>query len=412
MRQYNPTSGMSTLVNHVAEGDDPRHAQAMPIYQTSTFSFEDAEFAAAVFRGEQPGFMYTRYGNPNHRQLVQKCAALEAYDLMRAHPGTPLEDLVDGHLFSSGMSAILTAVLARVKSGDTIIAQEALYGATYTFLNDLAPKYGIHTVWIKDLDGNKLEDAFRQHPDARLVFAETPTNPTLSVVDIAEAAGIAHQHGAWLMVDNTFATPYCQRPFSLGADVIIHSTTKYLGGHGNITGGVVLSPQLAYIRQEVYPLMKVMGGTPSPFDAWLTVAGLKTFELRMARHVENAMTIAHYLETHTMVARVYYPGLESHPGYAVAKKQMTTFGGMVAFELKGGLAAGIAMMDSVCMASLAPTLGNTETLVMHPASMSHVAVPPAVRQSMGITDGLVRLSVGIENVEDILADLEQAMAAR
>ena len=411
MHTINPSSGLGTLVNHVGEGVDPLHSQTMPIYQTSTFGFEDAEVAASVFRGEKPGYIYTRFGNPNHRQLLLKYAALEGLDLLRARPDTALEDIVDGQVFSSGMSAITTSVLARVKGGDTVIAQEALYGATYTFFNEVAPRYGIKTVWIKDLTGAKLEAAFQKNPGAALVFLETPTNPTLAVVDLADAAEITHQHHAWLMVDNTFATPYCQRPLSLGADVVVHSTTKYLGGHGNLIGGATISPHLDYVRKELFPLMKIMGGTPSPFDAWLAMLGLKTFELRMARHVENAMAVAHYLENHTKIERVYYPGLQSHPGHTIARRQMTSFSGMLSFELKGGLAAGISMMNHVRLASLAPTMGNIETLIMHPASMSHVSVSPEVRQSMGITDGLVRLSVGIENVEDILADLEQAMVA-
>ena len=409
MHSIHPSSGLGTLVNHVAEGGDALHSQIMPIYQTSAFRFEDVETAAATFRGEEPGYMYTRYGNPNHRQVVQKCAALEAFDLQHAHPDRALDDIVDGQMFASGMSAIVTAVLARVKGGDTVIAQEALYGATFTFFNEIAPKYGIKTVWIKDLDGARLEAAFQQNPLAKLVFLETPTNPSLAVVDLAEAAEITHRHGAWLMVDNTFATPYCQRPLSLGADLVIHSLTKFLAGHGSVTGGVVIGTQLNFIRQELFQMMKITGGTPSPFDAWLTATGLKTFELRMARHVENAIAVARFLENHAKVAWVFYPGLESHPGHAIARKQMHSFGGVVAFELKGGLPAGIHMMDRVRLASMAPSLGNTETLIMHPASMSHVSVPPEVRLSMGITDGLVRLSVGIENVEDILADLEQAM---
>jgi methionine-gamma-lyase len=223
-------------------------------------------------------------------------------------------------------------------------------------------------------------------------------------------ADIAHQYGAWLVVDNTFATPYCQRPFNLGADVIIHSTTKYLSGHGLIIGGVVISTHVDFVRKELVTMLKNLGGSASPFDAWLTNNGLKTFELRMARHCENAAAIAGWLEQHPKLGRVFYPGLDSHPAHAVACKQMLSFGGMLSFELKGGLAAGVSLMDHLQLASLAPTLGNLETLVQHPASMSHASVAPEERVRMGISDGLVRLSVGIENVEDIMADLEQALA--
>lgn len=410
MSEINPLQGIGTLVNHVAEGEDPLHATTTPIYQTSTFSFPDVAAAAAAFRGDARAYIYTRYDNPNANQLVRKYAVLEGLDLLRARPGTPPEDIVDGHLFSSGMAAATTAILARVKTGDTILAQEALYSACYNFLHEVAPRYGIQVVWLANPSTEAWEAAFDRHPDAVLTYIETPANPALAVVDIAAVAEIAHRHHAWLMVDNTFATPYCQRPLSLGADIILHSTTKYLAGHGLLIGGAVLSTQVSYVRNELFSLLKIMGGTPSPFDAWLANVGLKTFELRMQRHCENAAAIASHLEGHPAVSRVFYPGLESHPEHAIARKQMSPFGGMVSFELKGGLEAGARMMGRVRLATLAPTLGNTDTLVQHPASMSHSAVPRETRLKMGITDGLVRLSVGIENLEDILEDLDQAMA--
>jgi methionine-gamma-lyase len=416
MTKISAQQGIGTLVNHVAEGEDPLHATTMPIYQTSTFSFPDVAAAAAAFRGDQKAYIYTRYDNPNANQLVRKYAVLEGLDLLRARPEVPAEDLVDGHLFASGMAAATTAILARVKGGETIIAQESLYSACYNFLHDVAPRYGIQVIWLQDTsvgtatDVQSWEAAFDRHPNAVLAYLETPANPAMAVVDIAAVAEIAHAHHAWLMVDNTFATPFCQRPLTLGADVIIHSTTKYLAGHGLLIGGAVISTQTSYVRNELFSLLKIMGGTPSPFDAWLANTGLKTFELRMQRHCENAAVIARHLEAHPAVARVFYPGLESHPQHAIARKQMSTFGGMVSFELKGGLEAGARMMGAVRLATLAPTLGNTDTLVQHPASMSHSAVARETRLKMGITDGLVRLSVGIENVEDILADLEQAMA--
>jgi len=409
MGTIKPEQGLSTLVNHVAEGHNPHHAHVTPIYQTSTFSFPDVATGASIFKGEEEGYVYTRLANPNQAQLAAKYAVLEGLDLLRSQPDRPVEDVVDAHLFATGMAAVTAAILARVKSGQTIIAQEALYSATYNFLHDLAPRYGIQVVWLSDPTRQAWEQAFAAHPDAVLAYAESPANPTMAIVDLAAVAEICHQHNAWLMVDNTFATPYCQRPLTLGVDVVVHSTTKYLSGHGLVVGGTVISRHVNWVRGELYSFLKILGGSASPFDAWLANIGLKTFELRMQRHCENAMQVARYLETHPAIAQVWYPGLESHPGYAIAKQQMHAFGGMIAFELQGGLEAGAAMMNRVELATLAVSLGNVDTLIQHPASMTHAAMPREARLQAGITDGLVRLSVGVENVADIIADLDQAL---
>jgi len=409
MGTIKPEQGLSTLVNHVAEGHNPHHAHVTPIYQTSTFSFPDVATGASIFKGEEEGYVYTRLANPNQAQLAAKYAVLEGLDLLRSQPDRPVEDVVDAHLFATGMAAVTAAILARVKSGQTIIAQEALYSATYNFLHDLAPRYGIQVVWLSDPTRQAWEQAFAAHPDAVLAYAESPANPTMAIVDLAAVAEICHQHNAWLMVDNTFATPYCQRPLTLGVDVVVHSTTKYLSGHGLVVGGTVISRHVNWVRGELYSFLKILGGSASPFDAWLANIGLKTFELRMQRHCENAMQVARYLETHPAIAQVWYPGLESHPGYAIAKQQMHAFGGMIAFELQGGLEAGAAMMNRVQLATLAVSLGNVDTLIQHPASMTHAAMPREARLQAGITDGLVRLSVGVENVADIIADLDQAL---
>lgn len=401
--------GLSTLVNHVGEGEAPLDAHSNPIFQTSTFRFPDVATGAARFRGEEDGFIYTRFDNPNFRQAAAKIAALEGIDLLRAQPDAPMEEVVAGRMFSSGMAAITTAILARVRGGQTVIAQEALYGATYTFLHDFAPQYGIQVVWLNHPQPEDWERAFREHPDAVLAYAESPANPTMGIIDLAAAAEIAHRYGAWLMVDNTFATPYCQRPLTLGADVVVHSTTKYLAGHGVVVGGTVVSRHVEYIHKNLNATNKLLGGNPGPFDTWLTSMGLRTFELRMERHCANAMQVAAWLEQHPAVSRVYYPGLTSHPEHELAKRQMHAFGGMISFELKGGLEAGKALMENVRLLTLAVSLGTTDSLISHPASTTHSGVPPAARQAVGITDGLVRFSVGIENVEDILADLEQAL---
>jgi methionine-gamma-lyase len=410
MAEFKPSFGLGTLVNHVAEGDNAEHAHVTPIYQTSTFRYPDVATGVAIWKGEEPGYIYTRLGNPNLDQLAQKIAALEGLDLLRAAPGRDPDEIVRGLLFASGMAAVTSSILARVHSGDTVIAQEAVYGGTYTFLHDLAPHYGIETVWLRDPSLEAWEAAFAAHPRAALAYAETPANPTLTVVDLAALADLAHRRGAWVMVDNTFATPYCQRPLSLGGDVVIHSTTKYLSGHGLVIGGAVVSRHPEYVKKELNQMLKLLGGSASPFDAWLANIGLKTFELRMQRHCENARTVARFLAAHPRVAEVYYPGLESHPGHEVACRQMSDCGPMLSFELKGGFAAGEDLMNRVRLATLAVSLGNVDTLIQHPASMTHSTVPREARLRMGITDGLIRLSVGVENVEDILADLEQALS--
>lgn len=402
--------GISTLVNHFAEGDQPQRAHVMPIYQTSLFSFPDHATGVAIYDGSQEGYTYTRAGNPNVDHFARKVALLEILDFLPEQDLDRLDEFVLGKAFASGMSAISSAILALVKAGEVIVAQESLYSNAFNFLNTIAPRMGIQVVWVKDTTPAGWEAALKANPKASLVYAETPANPMMLVVNLAEVADLAHQYGCWLVVDNTFATPYCQRPLSLGADVVVHSATKYLSGHGVIIGGLVISRHLDYMREEIPLIMKTLGGAPSPFDAWLAHLGLKTFELRMERHCENAMAVARFLEEHPQIEHVHYPGLESDPGYHIAKFQMHAFGGMVSFEMKGGLSAGEKLMNRLKLVTLGVSLGNVDSLIQHPASMTHVSVPPAERAKMGITDGLVRFSVGIENIQDILADLEQGLA--
>ncbi len=409
MYQFSAKHSFGTLVTHVGEDNNPQYAHVSPIFQTSTFNFPDVATGAGIVARTQPGYYYTRLGNPNLDQLARKIAVLEGLDLIRQQPDADPASLVAGQVFTSGMAAITALLFSLLKTGDTIIAQEAVYSATFTFLKEIAPTLGIQVIWVRDVSPQGWEAAFDSHPDARLAYAETPANPTMTVVDLKAVAEIAHQHGAWLAVDNTFAMPYCQRPLSLGADVVAHSTTKFLSGHGTITGGAVVSTHLDYIQSSLYKFVKVLGGIPSPFDACLANLGLKTFELRMQRHCENAMGIARFLSSHPAVATVYYPGLETDPGYEIATRQMHAYGGMLSFELKGGLQAGARLMERVRVATLAVSLGNVDTLIEHPASMTHGPVPRADRLSQGITDGLVRLSVGIEDLPDLLADLEQGL---
>ena len=409
MYQFSASHSISTLVTHVGEDENPHHTHVTPIYQTSTFNFPDVATGAGIVARTQPGYYYTRLGNPNLEQLARKIALLEGLDLIRLHPEADPDSLVAGLVFASGMAAITAVLLSCLKSGDIIIAQEAVYAATFTFLKEIAQSLGIRVAWVRDISQEGWEAAFKANPAAKLAYVETPANPTMAVVDLAMVAELAHRHGAWMAVDNTFASPYCQRPLSLGADIVAHSTTKFLSGHGALTGGAVVSSHPEYIHKTLFTFLKVMGGIPSPFDAWLANLGLKTFELRMQRHCENTLQVARFLATHPAVKVVHYPGLEDDPGHAIAKRQMHSYGGMLSFELKGGMQAGIRLMERVRLATLAVSLGNVDTLIEHPASMTHGPVPREDRLNQGITDGLVRLSVGIENLPDILADLEQGL---
>ena len=410
MQQINPFHGLSTLAIHATEEDNPFNTNVTPIYQSSIYRIPDVDTGAAIFQGETPGYVYSRLSNPTLDQVGRKLAVLEGVDLMRRDPQRPLDEVLRGRIFASGIAAITSVILARVGCGETVISQQPLYSRTHGFLSE-AERHGIHVKWIQDPTVENWEKAFIACPDASLAYVESPVNPGLGVVDIGAVVEIAHHHGAWVMVDNTFATPYCQRPLSLGADLVVHSTTKYLNGHGLIIGGAVVSVQLDFMDDALYNVHQTFGATASPFDTWLLNNGLKTFEVRLQRQCENAHKAAEFLESHPAVAKVNYPGLPSFKDHALAKRQMSAFGGMMSFELKGGFAAGKAMMNNMRLCRLAVSLGHLDSLIEHPASMTHVHVPPEVQAQTGITPGLVRFSVGIENVEDIIADLDQAMSA-
>jgi methionine-gamma-lyase len=398
-------SGLSTFLTHYLESDNAQNAHISPIYQNSVFTFDNTDSGAAIAAGEKPGYYYTRLNNPNHQQLADRLAALEAWDLLKQNLDAAPDDLVGSLVFASGMAAVTAAILSSVMSGETVLTQAALYDGTYLFFKQLAPRYGINVVWVDENTPGGWEAAFQSHPEAKLAYIETPVNPTLRLTDIKAVVRLAHQKGARVAVDNTFATPYCQRPLTMGADMVVHSTTKYLSGHGQVLGGALITTDLELLRGDIYQVYKILGATPSPIDTWMANIGLKTFELRMMRHCRNALRIARRLESHPGVSRVYYPGLTSHPDYDLARVQMLDYGGMIAFELAGGLEAGKHMMDRVRVATLAVSLGNVDTLVQHPASMTHRNTPREQRLAAGITDGLVRLSVGIEDPADLAKDL-------
>ena len=363
------------------------------IYQSTTFVARDADEMAALYDEAKFGYMYTRYGNPTIHALEKKVAALEGGEAALA--------------FASGMAAISSAILGYVKAGDHVVAARSLYGAAYNFLNTKLPRLGASTTFVPSSRIEEFEKAIQ--PNTKLIYFETPSNPILEIVDIAALARMARARGIPTMLDNTFASPALQRPIPLGVTVSVHSATKYLCGHGDAMGGMVIGPR-DYISILIHEVIRDFGGVISPFNAWLILRGIRTLHLRMPAHCSNAQKIAEFLARHPKVERVNYPGLPNHPGHEIARKQMSAFGAIISFEVKGGYAGGKKVMDRVNLFARAASLGDTRSLIVHSASTSHRAVPREQRLAIGITDGLVRLSVGVEAVEDLLADLDQALA--
>ena len=372
----------------------------LPIYATSSFDFQSVDEGIEIFTGQKSGHVYGRYGNPTIETVARKICMLETHNLrLEAH----------GIMTSSGMSAIATLLLSTLKSGDKILTQGNLYGGTTELLTKVLGPMGIETVMVNLKDLDLVESRLKADPAIQMIYFETPANPTLACVDIEALAELARKYNCFSTVDNTFCTPYLQQPFVYEVDFIIHSTTKFINGHGNSIAGILIGKDLELMKGKVWQTMKLAGTNCNPFDAWLVNNGMKTLELRMDRHSSNAMAIARFLEDHPRVSVVNYNGLKSHPDHELAKKQMKNFGGMLSFELKGGLDPSIDFMNKIKFCSLAPTLGDVDTLILHPASMSHINIPKEIRLRNGITDGLVRLSVGIESVEDIIDDLAQAL---
>ena len=372
----------------------------LPIYATSSYEFDSIDQGIDIFLGKEKGHVYSRYGNPTIETVAEKIAQLEAH-------GTGLN--AQGLMTSSGMSAISTLVMGLLKSGDKVLTQGNLYGGTTELFNAIFAPLGIEPVMTDFRDLNRVEDFIKNDPAIRLIYCETPANPTLACVDLAAIAQIAKKHGVQTAIDNTFMTPYLQQPLALGIDWVIHSTTKYLCGHGNSIAGIIIGTDSEAMQKKIWKAMKLIGTNSSPFEAWLTHLGLKTLALRMDQHGRNAQAIAEFLEKHPAVERVNYTGLASHPDHLLAQKQMRGHGGMLSFELAGGLEAGIRAMNRIQLCTLAPTLGDVDTLILHPASSSHLNVAREVRYNNGITDGLIRLSVGIEDAGDIIADLAGAI---
>ena len=386
--------GLGTAAIHAGTLKNLYGTLAMPIYQTSTFIFDSAEQGGRRFALEEAGYIYTRLGNPTTTVLEDKIAALEEGEAAVAT--------------SSGMGAISSTLWTVLKAGDHIVTDKTLYGCTFALMCHGLTRFGIDVTFVDTSNLDEVKNAMKEN--TRVVYLETPANPNLKIVDIEALAKIAHTNpNTLVIVDNTFATPYMQKPLTLGADVVVHSVTKYINGHGDVIAGLVITNKALADQIRFVGLKDMTGAVLGPQDAYYIIRGMKTFEIRMERHCKNARKVVEFLNNHPKIERVYYPGLETHPGYEIAKKQMKDFGAMISFELKGGFEAGKTLLNSLKLCSLAVSLGDTETLIQHPASMTHSPYTKEEREAAGITDGLVRLSVGLENVEDIIADLEQGL---
>ena len=375
---------IESLSIHAGERPDPAYgAVGTPIYQTSTFAFYDV--------GKNRGYDYSRTANPTRKILEETIAKLEGGKA--------------GFCFATGMAAE-TTVLHLLKAGDHVISGDDVYGGTFRLLENVMRPLGVETTFMRLNDRRKIEAAIR--PNTRMVWLETPSNPLLNITDVEMVADVAKKHRLLTAIDNTFASPVFLRPIDYGIDLVVHSTTKYLNGHCDVVGGAVVTTT-DELTERVQFLLNAMGTCASPFDCWLVLRGIETLSLRVKQHAQNAAAVADFLGSHPAVSRVYYPGLESHPGHDIARRQMKGFGGMVAFELKGGTEAAYAFLKKVKLFLLAESLGGAASLVAHPATMTHASMPREHREKAGITEGLVRLSVGLENINDIIADLRQAL---
>ncbi len=381
-----------TICVHAGLKDNLEGAVVTPIYQTSTFKFQSADHGARLFKGEEDGYIYTRMRNPTVEAMEDAVAALEGG--------------VKSIGCASGMAAVHLIIAATIKSGDHVICSESVYGPTLTILKDFFTHYNIDVTFVDSSNLEELKNAFK--PNTKLVHIETPGNPTLVMSDIEEIAKLAHNNGAKLSVDNTFMSPIMQKPFELGADYIMHSMTKFLNGHADVVAGIVVLKDLEEYK-KFRKVSNLVGGVIDPFNSFLVHRGLKTLALRVRKQAENAMKVAEFLEKHPKIEWVIFPGLKSHPQYELGIKQMTGFGSMITVELKGGLEAGKKLMDNITLFTLAVSLGGVESLIQHPASMTHASMGKEAREQAKITDGLVRIAVGIEDIDDMISALELAL---
>ncbi len=372
--------------------DEQFGSLATPLYQTSTFIFKDAQQGADRFSGDEQGYIYTRLGNPTTRQLEMRVAAMEGME--------------DAAATATGMGAVSGALLANLQCGDHIISSKAVYGCSYALISHMLTRFGIEVTFVDMTEPENIEQAIKSN--TKVIFLETPINPNLVVLDLEKISAIAKKHQVISIVDNTFLTPYLQQPAKFGIDIVVHSATKYLNGHGDVVAGIICG-SAEMIMNIKMTVLKDIGATISPHDAWLILRGIKTLSVRMDRHCQNAQRIAEFLEGHKSIAQVYYPGLKSHMGHKFIGKQMKAAGGVIAFELKSGLAGGSAFINRMKLFSIAVSLGDAESLIQHPASMTHSPYTAEERAAAGISDSLIRISVGLENVEDLINDLKQSL---
>jgi len=406
MKKKPDLTGLSSVAMHTGPSVYPEYAHITPIYATSTFTFDTAEQGMERFMGDDKGNIYSRWGNPTFKVAEETIAALEAFGIKNSD-GKPLQ--LKALLHASGQAAMTTLFMSNLQAGDKVLSHYSLYGGTHELMHKVLTACGVEPVIVDMHDLNKVSEAIRQHPQIKMVHIETPANPTIQCVDIAAITHIAKEHQLVVSVDNTFATPYLQQPFRYGVDFVFHSTTKFLNGHGTAIGGVLIGKDLEFMKTKAWKWHVLLGGNSNAFDAFLLATGMKTLEVRMERHCSNTDAVADFLQQHPAIAQVNYPGLASHPDHAIAKKQMRHPGAVLSFELKGGLDTGKQFINQLQMCVRAVSLGTVDTLISHPASMTHFGLQKAERESYGITDGLIRMSVGIENIQDIINDLEQAL---
>jgi methionine-gamma-lyase len=397
--------GFSSLAVHGGHVKDPMYAHLTPIYASSTYVYDEAEQGMRRFSGKEEGYIYSRWGNPTMNEAELKIAAMETFGIEKE--GKPLE--AKAILHASGMAAISSLFIATLKRGDKVLTHFSLYSGTQDFLKSLLEPLEVEAIIVDLRDLALAEKCLKEDPAIKLIYLETPANPTLQCVDLEALSKLAKQYGKLTSCDNTFATPYLQQPFKYGIDFVLHSTTKFLNGHGTAIGGVLLGTDIEFMKTRATKTHRLLGGNSNAFDAFLLMNGMRTLEVRMQRHCENASQVAAFLNSHPAIAKVNYNGLTDHPDYEVSKRQMKHAGAMMSFEVKGGFDAGVKFMNALQMCTRTVSLGTCDTLLSHPASMSHSSVPREHRLAYGITDGLIRLSVGIENIEDILEDFDQAL---
>lgn len=399
-------SSMATAAIHAHPPSIADKAHLVPIYATSSFVFDSAEDGMKRFKGEEKGYIYSRFSNPTTEAAADIIAGLETFGL-KDNNNQPLK--AAALLTASGQGAMAALFFSTVSAGDTIISGNSLYGGTHEFLASFLPQFGVKTRFIDMRKLDLLEDVLQEDNTIKLIHLETPANPGMECTDLTAICKLAQKYGQLVSVDNTFATPYLQQPFAFGVDYIFHSTTKFLNGHGSAIGGVLIGRDVTAMKTKVFKTYKLLGANSNPFDAFLLMQGIKTLAARMDVHCNNAEQVAAFLNTHQQVEKVNYNGLETHPDYALVKKQMRRPGAILSFELKGGFDAAVKFINRLQLCVKAVSLGTTDTLVSHPASMSHLGMTPEQRAAAGVSDGLIRMSVGLENINDLISDIQQAL---